>query len=321
MPLLVVPLAPDEVELLTLGEWERLLECSMVLFERPDHPLTTRLTDAGVANGPFEDEPDAGDSGVALVCDPSSGRVLELARAGASVSAGAATPPDDLSAAHAAPVLRRAMADLGTFVAVMARLRSDDGCPWDREQTHESLLIHLLEEAHEVVEAVEEGKTGTELEEELGDILLQVAFHARLAEQDGRFDLSGVARVVATKLVRRHPHVFGETSVENSDEVVRNWEDIKRHEKDRDGAFEGIPRSLPALLAAYKTQKRAASLGFSPDEARCNAELGAALEAADIGGSLFWLVALARRRGIDPESALTGALASFRQGFSSRTAP
>ncbi|MPZ68767.1 MAG: MazG family protein [Actinobacteria bacterium] len=321
MPLLVVPLALDEVELLTLGEWDRLLACSMVFFERPDHPLAGRLTRAGVPNGPFDDEPDAGDADIALVCDPSSGRVLELARAGASVTVGAATPPDDLSTAHAAPVLRRAAADLGTLVAVMARLRSDDGCPWDREQTHESLLIHLLEEAHEVVEAVEEGKTGTDLEEELGDILLQVAFHARLAEQDGRFDLSGVARVVSTKLVRRHPHVFGETLVEDSDEVVRNWEDIKKDEKERGDTFDGIPRSLPALLAAYKTQKRAASLGFSPDEARCNAELSAALEKADIGAALFWLVALARRRGVDPESALTGALATFRQGFSSRTAP
>lgn len=321
MPLLVVPLGVDEVELLTLGEWEQLVARSMVWFERPDHPLAARLSTAGVPHGAFDDDPDAGDSEAALVCDPGSARVLELARAGALVTAGPASPPDDLSAAHAAPLIRRVTADLGTFVSVMARLRSDDGCPWDREQTHGSLLIHLLEEAHEVVEAVEEGNTGAELEEELGDILLQVAFHARLAEQDGRFDLSGVAKIVSAKLVRRHPHVFGETVVEDADEVVRNWEDIKKDEKERGDVFDGIPRSLPSLLAAYKTQKRAASLGFSPEEEVCNAELSAALEAADVGRALFWLVALARRRGIDPESALTGALANFRQGFSSSTAP
>lgn len=321
MPLLVVPLAPEEVDLLTLGEWERLTSRSLVLFERPDHPLVARLRKAGVESGPFDDEPAATDEGVALVADPDSVRVLELARAGAIVTAGAATPPDDLSAAYVAPVVRRASADLGTFLSVMARLRSEDGCPWDREQTHESLLIHLLEEAHEVVEAVEEGHTDVELEEELGDVLLQVAFHARLAEQEGRFDISGVSRAVTTKLVRRHPHVFGQTEVDDADDVVRNWEAIKKEEKERSGTFDGIPRSLPALLAAYKTQKRAAALGFSPDETEADAELRAALASGDLGSVLFWVVALARRRGVDPESALTGAVARFREGFSSRNGP
>lgn len=323
MALLVVPLSPDETGLLTLSEWDALLEARMVLFERPDHPLAARLRSAGVEAGPFDDEPDPEASDVALVADPSSARILELARAGARVMISSAIAPDDLSAAYAAPVLRRVERDLGTLVAVMARLRSEDGCPWDIEQDHGSLLIHLLEEAHEVIEAVEAGTTGVELEEELGDVLLQVAFHARIAEQDGRFDISGVARAVATKLIRRHPHVFGDVAVADADDVVRNWEAIKRQERDqerdqegdRPSPFAGIAPSLPALLATYKIQKRAASLGFSPDEGEARAKLAEALEADAIGDALFWLVAVARSRGVDPESGLRGAAARFTSRY------
>jgi uncharacterized protein YabN with tetrapyrrole methylase and pyrophosphatase domain len=315
MPLLVVPLAVQDAELLTLAEWDALRACTRVLFERVDHPLAARLAAAGVATEELDGDPDAGLDSVAFVCDPDSLRILELARSGADVSAGPAHPPDSLSAAHAAPVLRRASAALATLTVVMARLRSDDGCPWDREQTHESLKVHLLEESHEVLEAIDEHALGPELAEELGDVLLQVAFHARIAEQEGRFDVADVADTLVAKLIHRHPHVFGDLSVEDADEVVRNWEAIKGREKDRPGPFSDIPKGLPALLAAYKTQKRAARLGWSADENRTRRGVETALEEGELGEALFWLVALARASGIDPEGALLSATARFRESL------
>ncbi|CAN5604829.1 hypothetical protein BH24ACT26_BH24ACT26_15010 [soil metagenome] len=331
MPLVVVPLAPDEIGSLTMDEWDGLLACARVLFERPDHPLAARLGAAGVAAGPFDDEPDALRVGWALVADPGSKRVLELARAGARVTAGAARAPDALTAAHAAPSIRRAASALGSLVAVMARLRSDDGCPWDREQTHASLTVHLLEEAYEVIDAVESSSLEADLQEELGDVLLQVAFHARLAEQAGRFDIADVADGIVAKLLSRHPHVFGEVEVAGASEVLRNWETIKVAEKGRADPFEGIPSALPALLAAVKTQRRAAGLGFAPreEEARRRAtealgpETSAGPGAADdpeasndaearVGEALFWLVAVATARGVDPEAALRRATEAFR---------
>ena len=301
---------------MTLDEWDRLRACERVLLEHPDHPLAQRLRDEGVSAGAFDDEPAAQREGWGLVADPGSPRILELARDGASVTSGAAHVPDALTAAHGAPLGRRASAELGTLAYVMARLRSSDGCPWDREQTHESLRVHLIEETHEVLEAIDQGDIGAELEEELGDLLLQVAFHAQLAADDARFDLSGVARGITTKLLDRHPHVFGETEVEDADEVVRNWEAIKAKEKARDDPFEGMPASLSALLLAYKTQKRAVGLGFSPDPEEVRNELSRALDRPPdpeaLGNALFWLVALARSAGIDPEGALRNATARFK---------
>jgi XTP/dITP diphosphohydrolase len=216
---------------LTVGEWDRLRACAKVVFEDPSHPLLSRLTDEGVQAGPFDDEPEAGWDNIGLVAVPGSPRIVELARLGAEVTSGPSTIADPLTAAHGAYVLRRAQAKLGELIAVMARLRSDDGCPWDREQTHASLVPHLLEEAEEVLEAIEAGDLGDELEDELGDILLQVAFHAELAARDGRFDAAGVGSVIVAKLVRRHPHVFADVTVSGADDVVRNWHAIKAEEK------------------------------------------------------------------------------------------
>jgi XTP/dITP diphosphohydrolase len=316
VPLLVVPLAPDEAGQITLDEWDALCSCGRVFFERPGHPLEERLRAAGVAAAPFDDEPDARANGCALVADPSSLRIVELARVGARVSVGSARAPDDLSAAHAAPVARRAGAALGTLGIIMARLRSDDGCPWDREQTHESLEVHLLEEAHEVLEAIDRNELDAELLEELGDVLLQVAFHARIAEQDGRFDLASVADGISGKLIHRHPHVFGETQVADAAEVLRNWESIKAAEKTRDDPFEDIPKSLPGLLVAFKTQKRAARLGWHAEASEAEARVTGALASGSIGEALFWLVAVARAAGSDPETALLRATAEFRAGLS-----
>jgi XTP/dITP diphosphohydrolase len=312
LPLIVVPVAASDAASLTLEEWDALRACSRVFFEVPDHPLMKRLAGEGVACGAFDDEPQSTDEGCALVADPSSGRVVDLARAGALVTAGPARAPDSLSAAHAAPVVRDVARSLVSVAVVMARLRSVDGCPWDQKQTHKSLEAHLLEESHEVIDAIECGETGAGLQEELGDLLLQVAFHARIAQQEGRFDLGDVGNALVAKLIRRHPHVFGDTVVADADEVLQNWESIKRTEKTSGTGLEDIPRSLPALLAAYKTQKRAAAHGFAPTRDEAERELRSALGSDDVGASLFWLVAIARSIGVDPETALLSATARFR---------
>lgn len=318
MPVLVVPLARDETGFLTLSEYDRLLGCGVVLFEDSVHPLLERLRGAGVEVATVEDSgmPEAGRDSWALVAEPRSASIVELARQGAEVAAGSAAPPDELTAAHGAPVVRQVAAAASDLALVMSRLRSEDGCPWDREQTHESLKVHLLEEAYEVIDAIDAGATGPELEEELGDLLLQVAFHARLGEQAGRFDLASVARTIVTKLVHRHPHVFADASAGSASEVVSSWEAIKKEEKKRLDPFEGIPAALPALLTATKVQKRAAPLGFSAGQAEARQRLSSSLEGPptddSIGEALFWLVAIARAGGVDPEGALRGATTRFR---------
>lgn len=329
MPLLVVPLAPDEVGLLTLREYDEIVSRKLVVFENGAHPLVERLR--GMVEVRFDGiPPDVSDDDAVFVADPSSTRPADLARAGAAVTAGPADPPDSLSAAHAARVVRRAAGDLANLVVVMARLRSPDGCPWDREQDHKSLTVYLVEEAAEVLDAVDRDALGAELEEELGDVLLQVFFHAQVAADEGRFDVGGIARTIVAKLVHRHPHVFGDAVVEDAAEVVANWEAIKERERGgrRDAStslLEGIPASLSALLAAQKAQKRAAGRGFRPDADEAAAEIRAALNAASragaegdsaavdraIGDLLFAAAALARARGVDPEGALRRATRRF----------
>lgn len=317
MPLLVVPIDADEAGLVTLAEWDALMKRRWIWFEVEGHPLEERLAAAGAEVLADESAPDAGRDDVAAIVRPRSPHLVALAKAGAEVTSGPATAPDALTAAHGAYLARKGSASLGALALVMARLRSADGCPWDQEQTHRSLRIHLLEEAHEVLEAIDDGHVGAELEEELGDLLLQVAFHSQLAADDERFDLAGVADAIVAKLIHRHPHVFGDRSVADADEVVRNWEAIKKDEKDRPGPFDGIPSSLPALLTAYKIQKRAAPLGFQPDEAAASLGLRDALDRKpmDLGAALFWAVALARAEGIDPEGALREEIASFRSRY------
>src|SRR6266571_4445467 len=148
------------------------------------------------------------------------------------------------------------------LLRVMARLRGPDGCPWDREQTHRTLARHLLEEAHETLEAIDDGDPDR-LKDELGDLLLQVVFHAEMARQEGAFDVDDVAEGIVRKLVRRHPHVFADVSVDSAAEVLVNWERIKADEEGREhGVDEEIPSTLPALARAAKVQRRAAGFGF-----------------------------------------------------------
>jgi len=213
---------------------------------------------------------------------------------------------------------------------VVARLRAPGGCPWDREQTHESLRPYLLEETYELLEAIDAGDDA-KIMEELGDLLLQVAMHAEIAAEQSRFDATQVSEAVAAKMVARHPHVFGTTSVADADEVLRNWEHQKLHEARAAGNDESVvdrvPTSLPALAWALGLQKRAARVGFDyattadtveavAEEARELAAAGDANKAFDeMGDLLFAIVSLSRRLKVNPEDALRVAGQRFRRRF------
>jgi tetrapyrrole methylase family protein/MazG family protein len=221
---------------------------------------------------------------------------------------------------------------------LVARLRAPDGCPWDREQTHQSLAKFLLEEAYEVYDALDAGST-PDLAEELGDLLLQIVLHAQYAAEDGVFDLTDVYRQVMTKIVRRHPHVFGDVVAESAADVIRNWEVIKAAERSANGssgpagdadmpaAFAGLSRSLPALAYAQEMQERAASLGYDwPDIVgildKVVEEAGELSRATDdaevreeVGDLLLVIVNLGRRLGVDAETSLRGANAKFARRF------
>jgi tetrapyrrole methylase family protein/MazG family protein len=212
------------------------------------------------------------------------------------------------------------------LVRVMARLRGPGGCPWDREQDHRSLARHLLEEAHEVLEAIDEGDPDR-LREELGDLLLQVVFHAQMAADAGTFDVDDVAEGIVAKLIRRHPHVFGDVEVDSASEVLVNWERIKTEEKGEKGVEEEIPATLPALARAAKVQRRAAGSGFEwrTRDAAMDAlreeidELGAAEDPEhaeeELGDVLFAVVSVARTLGVDAESALRRTVRRFSERY------
>ncbi|MGH2444983.1 MAG: nucleoside triphosphate pyrophosphohydrolase, partial [Candidatus Limnocylindria bacterium] len=209
------------------------------------------------------------------------------------------------------------------MAAISARLRAPDGCPWDRKQTHLTLRPYLLEEAYETVDAIENG-TPADLAEELGDLLLQVILHAQFAAEEGAFDLTDVYRSIADKIVRRHPHVFGEISVDGVEQVISNWESIKADEraergKEHEGAFGGVARALPALPGSREIQERASSLGWDWEAIegvweKVAEELTELREAEsdeerlhEMGDLLFALVNLGRWMKIDPEEALRSA--------------
>jgi len=223
-------------------------------------------------------------------------------------------------------------ADFARFEELVRVLREQ--CPWDRKQTHASLRQHLLEETHETLEAIDararldddefDDELDEHLSEELGDLLYQIFFHARLAAERGSFTVADVARGIHEKLVVRHPHVFGDAEADDADSVVSTWEAIKREEKGRDSAMDGIPPALPALLLALKVQKRAAGVGFDwdggPEVAYADVEEELAEVRDDpseheVGDLLFAAVQVARRLDHDPESALRGAAGRFQQRF------
>ena len=238
---------------------------------------------------------------------------------------------------YLAPVdAERAPAGPWALPWIADRLRRPDGCPWDREQTHLSLRKHLLEEAYEVYDAIDGGAT-LDLAEELGDLLLQIVLHAQLAAEAGVFDMTDVQEAIGRKIVRRHPHVFGDAQVSTAGDVNRQWEQIKRAEREEadaesgstvaKSALDGISRSLPALAASQEMQERAANLGYDwPDIVgvvdKIHEEL-AELEAAatdderteEVGDLLLVTVNLARRNGVDAEGALRAASEKFRRRF------
>jgi len=219
------------------------------------------------------------------------------------------------------------------LIDIVRILRGPGGCPWDQVQTHESIRRDLLEEAYEVVEAINQ-RDGANLKEELGDVLLQVAFHTVLEDEQGGMTLDDVADGVGQKLIYRHPHVFGDVTVSGTEEVLSNWEDLKRVEKDQKSAtdtLEAVARSLPALWRAEKVQKKAQKAGYDwPDPSVLVDELAhrveelRAAESGDmeraLGNLLFTAVNLARQQKLDPEVALTTATDAFIRDFRAREA-
>jgi tetrapyrrole methylase family protein/MazG family protein/ATP diphosphatase len=216
---------------------------------------------------------------------------------------------------------------LPRLVSIMQRLLAPDGCPWDREQTLETLRNYVIEEAHEVVDAIDRGNPG-DLREELGDLLLQIVFQAELARKQNWFGPDDVIAAICEKLVRRHPHVFGDETATSSAEVLVNWERIKASEKRGRGALEGVPVALPSLLRALRMSEKAARVGFDwPDAQGARdkvgeelGELDRALASGDkahaereLGDLLFALVNYARKTELDPEAALRGTLARFAE--------
>jgi MazG family protein len=226
------------------------------------------------------------------------------------------------------------------LVAIMARLRGPGGCPWDREQTHASLRPYLLEETYEALEAID-ASAPDRLREELGDLLLQVVFHAQMAREVGEFTIDDVVAALAEKLIRRHPHVFGDARAETADAVLRRWETIKAEERVEpagppsdaepdQGPLGGLPRALPALALAQQMQARAARAGFDwPGFAEAAAKVREELDelerasrgeaaghiAEELGDFLFAVANLPRYLGLDGEQALRAACANFRERF------
>jgi tetrapyrrole methylase family protein/MazG family protein len=332
----LIGLGTGRIDQISLGAWEALRAAPRVLARTEEHPAVPELRARGVRVEtllpPLGEDADAflaarvlaaeGDVAYAVPGHPLIGdRSVFLVREEAA-RRGMETRvhPAPSSAAHA----------FQEFAEVIARLRGPDGCPWDREQTYVSLKRFMIEEAYEAVEAVDSGRLET-LCDELGDVLIQVVLNAQLAAEEGTFTITDVIEGVTAKLIRRHPHVFGDVTVADSAEVLRNWEAIKRTEKpERTSILDGVPRDLPALMKAMEVSKRAVKVGFewpSLGEVFAKlheeiAELQAALPAADpeaiageIGDLLFTTVNIARFLKVDPEDALRTMVARFSDRF------
>jgi len=218
---------------------------------------------------------------------------------------------------------------LDDLVNIMARLRGADGCPWDRRQTKDALRPFLIEETYEILEALDKGDD-EELREELGDLLFHIVFMARIAQEEGSFDIYDVIQGVAQKMVHRHPHVFGGTEVSGPHEVEANWAQLKAAEKQRESLMEGLPRHLPALMRAYRLTQRASTVGFDwadKDQVweKLEEELREFQDALsegkeedlrdELGDILFTLVNLSRFIGVDPEDALRRVTNKFAERF------
>jgi tetrapyrrole methylase family protein/MazG family protein len=361
MPTLtIVGLGPSDASLLTLGALERLERAPRVALCNIAPALEQHLKDQGIKlegvpfHGPsllrgvaesVEAAADYALHGDAVLGVPGHPmldmpglphllRALELR--GVDVVLVPGVPRSALSAAASSPLLPLPPVALHhsweELVEIMTRLRAC--CPWDMEQTHESLLPYLVEEAHEVVEAVDE-RDPKKLCEELGDLLLQIVFHAQIAAERGQFAVADVIDALANKMIRRHPHVFGDARISTTQEQMKSWELIKTQEasiKHRESLLDGIPKSLPSLLGSQRLQEKAATVGFDwpKTEAvvdKIREELDELHEAIsegiqdrvrdELGDVVFSIVNLARRLGVDAEAALRGANVRFRERFAS----
>ncbi len=198
------------------------------------------------------------------------------------------------------------------FVEIIRRLRAPDGCPWDREQTHKSIRNNLIEEAYELVEAIDKGN-GEKIADESGDVLLQVVLHAQIGKDNGEYDISDVTDLVCRKMIHRHPHVFGEVSVKNSEEVLKNWDKIKRDDRKQTKTADelrGVSEYIPTLMRAKKIYKKAAKAGYEIE----NIEKEVKTE-EEVGRLLFEIAAYSSQIGVDPEIALNSYINKFIDDF------
>jgi XTP/dITP diphosphohydrolase len=297
--------------LLTAAAWD-LVRSALLFAGEPGPHVRSVLQEQDIAVGIIAGAPaqiarellalaDSSDRPVVWLVGDDGDPALIAALAPALASRAADGPPPTIEVLPGSYDLPGAR--LLDLVAVMDRLRSPGGCPWDAEQTHQSLAPYLLEEAHETLEAIETAQRAG-LIEELGDLLLQVVFHARLGEEDGdrSWSIDDVAAGIVTKLVNRHPHVFGDVDAPDAQYVADNWERIKAAEKGRTSVLDGIPTGLPALARAAKVVSRADRAGLHVD--LVGVDLPDGTTAEEVGGLLLGIAAAAQRLGIDPETAL-----------------
>lgn len=329
----VVGLGPGSPDFLTLRAWELLASAKPLFVSSTRHEAIQMLASRGISLEVLE------------FSDAESAAGMLVERAVVSGELVYACPGQAIESQEVIEVLKLAKSSgievellssaspaalaFARLVSVMARLRAPDGCPWDAEQTHTSLAIHLLEEAHETLDAIDRNDMAG-LEEELGDLLLQVVFHSEIADERGDFAIEDVIETLVEKLIHRHPHIFGEVVVSSSRDVLVNWEALKHEQKERPSLREGIPKDLPALLLANKVQRRVAGQSgefvsdkdvtgltqqlFGPDLDR---ELGESL----VGELLYLTVAVAQRLGIDPEGALRRHASSALDAAESKPRP
>lgn len=198
------------------------------------------------------------------------------------------------------------------LVEIIARLRAPGGCPWDMEQTHESIRKSMIEEAYELVEAIDGGKP-SKIADESGDVLLQVVLHAQIGKDNGEYDINDVTDMISRKMIHRHPHVFGEVSVANSDEVISNWDAIKRADRSQSSIADelrGVSAYIPTLMRSQKIYKKAKKAGYEYEGSNIEAETE-----EEFGKLLFDIAVAAEKKGIDPEVALSGYLNKFIDDF------
>jgi XTP/dITP diphosphohydrolase len=327
--IVLIPFSPRVAPgLLSAAAWRLITTAGAVVHTgSPDHPVLPYLDDADVQIVVFDGDADPHEIARDLVGQAQAGATVAWIAAddgdpgltqalGEQLAFGSDVELELLPGSYDLPGAK--VLDL---VRVMDRLRSPGGCPWDAEQTHQSLVKYLLEEAYETAETIEDGRPGVPgpgrdaLREELGDVLLQVAFHSRIAQEhpDDPFSIDDVADGVARKLIGRHPHVFGGVVAETAADVEANWDKIKAAEKGRTSAVEGVPLAQPALSLADKLYKRARNAGVAVETPELPRELRENVTNADgVGQLLLAVVAHARSLGVDSEEALRAAARGLR---------